>query len=117
MIDRTFLLPKWGSNLAVGSHNKRLVVREVNAAIVELEERFGRNGHLSVLCECGAPGCLQRLEVGTAFYEEVRADMQRFIVAPGHAAERNDRVLADEAQYLIVAAERRQRAADEPALA
>jgi hypothetical protein len=89
----------------VPHQNTRLVVREVNAAIVELEERFGRNGHLSVLCECGTAGCLERLEIPTALYEEVRGDVGRFIVARGHSPDGDDRDSADDAPYRIVLAE------------
>lgn len=84
--------------------NARLVVREVNAAILELEERFGRNGHAPVLCECGAEGCLQRLHVPTDVYEAIRAEAQRFVIAPGHERAGGERVTAEEADYLVVAA-------------
>jgi hypothetical protein len=95
------------------SNKMRFVVREVNGAISELEERFGRNGHVPVLCECGTDGCLQRLRVPSSVYDEIRADTQRFVVARGHEAQGRDRVLAGEADFFVVAP----RTAAGPALA
>lgn len=59
-------------------------VREVNETIAELGERFGlQEGTLELICECGEPGCAERVEVPSAEYERLHAAGRR-IVAPGH---------------------------------
>ena len=91
--------------------NTRLVVREVNAAIVELEDRFGRNGHVSVLCECGAIGCLERLEVPTNVFDEIRITTKRFLVAPGHVGPGGDDLVDETPAYRVVETDSEPRAA------
>lgn len=78
-------------------------MRDINTTIIELEERFGPDGHVTVLCECGTAGCTDRLEVPTQLFEEIRADMTRFIVASHHALADSDRIVAETSQYRVVA--------------
>lgn len=60
-------------------------VREVNENIAQLGVRFGlQEGVLELICECGDPGCAERVEVPLADYELLHAADRR-IVAPGHA--------------------------------
>lgn len=44
----------------------------------------GKFEQASYLCECGDPGCLDRVELTSAEYEAVRAHSARFFVVPGH---------------------------------
>jgi hypothetical protein len=58
--------------------------RQVNEAVEEVNARFGRIEHLSVVCECGDGECMAKIEITTAAYEQVRSNPQHFIVLPGH---------------------------------
>ena len=58
--------------------------REVNEQVEQVNARFGRVEHLTVICECGDGECTDRIEMPTAEYEHVRADPLRFIIVPGH---------------------------------
>jgi hypothetical protein len=61
-------------------------VREVNENIAELGERFGLHEEtLELICECGDPGCAERVAVPADEYERLHAAGRR-IVAPSHAA-------------------------------
>jgi hypothetical protein len=55
------------------------VFRKVNEGM-----HAGREGWLSLVCECGRLGCARLVEVTRAEYEGVRAHARRFIVLPGH---------------------------------
>ena len=50
------------------------------------------------VCECGNPGCLERLALTRAEYEAVRAP--RFVMAPGHEKEA-DRVVERHVHYVV----------------
>lgn len=56
--------------------------RRVNEAIEA--GRRGRQGAVGFICECGALGCNQVIEVTLDQYEAVRADPRRFVLAAGH---------------------------------
>jgi hypothetical protein len=59
--------------------DRQMIIREVNDRIREVNAGFGVTaGTCTVLCECGAPGCLEPVVV------PVGADSVNF-VAPGHA--------------------------------
>jgi hypothetical protein len=60
-------------------------VREVNENIAELGERFGLHEEtLELICECGDPGCAERVTVPADEYERLHATDRR-LVAPAHA--------------------------------
>lgn len=66
-------------------------VREVNENIAELGERFGLHDEtLELICECGDPGCAERVAVPADEYERLHA-AERRIVAPGHARQGAER--------------------------
>jgi hypothetical protein len=61
-----------------------LLLRDVNARIREISDRFGTDdGCYRLLCECGGDGCHERVEVPASFYEEARRQAQ-FFLAQGH---------------------------------
>jgi hypothetical protein len=75
----------------------------VNARIGAVNDRFGVSvGTYQVLCECGAESCLQRIEVPSEVFTELRDDRARFVVAPGHEASGADEVVAETGSYSIV---------------
>lgn len=61
------------------------VFREVNERIEDLAETFAlKDEPLDLVCECGDAGCVRRISMTRAEYEEVRSDPQLFAVHPGH---------------------------------
>ena len=82
--------------------------REVNERIAQLDrETFhgwrAADDLLEVFCECGAArGCDQRLAMTIIEYERVRAQDDRFAVAPGHETGTIERVVERTDRYLIV---------------
>lgn len=80
------------------------VFREVNERIESLHERFELDPEepLSIVCECDRIGCIERLEVTIAVYEQTRADSARFFVYPGHEDPGVENVIERGAGYAIV---------------
>src|ERR687886_351716 len=64
--------------------------REVNDRIEELSENVEAQGIapdggvVEFHCECGREGCTERVRMTIAEYQRVRADNDRFALAPGH---------------------------------
>jgi hypothetical protein len=58
--------------------------RAVNEQVEQVNARFGRVEHLTVICECADGECTERIEMPTAEYEHVRANPLRFIIVAGH---------------------------------
>jgi hypothetical protein len=56
------------------------------------------------LCECGRLGCTERIELDLAEYEAVRADLNRFVLLPGHDEE-IDVVIEHHGHYVVAAKE------------
>lgn len=84
-------------------HKKRLLFREVNARIRQINDRLWLgDGILELLCECGHEGCVQRMEVAPDVYAQARADDRAFLVAAGHERPGRDRVAAEFPTYRIV---------------
>jgi hypothetical protein len=64
--------------------NAPALLRDVNARIREISDRFGTdNGSYRLLCECGRDGCRERVEIPVAAYEEARERARAFL-AQGH---------------------------------
>jgi hypothetical protein len=84
---------------------KRPLFREVNDRIREVNASFGPDApdNEILLCECGAEGCAERVEVPRDVYEVVRSEGHRFLVAPGHEVPAHDEVVAGAPSYLVVA--------------
>ena len=84
--------------------SRRTLFREVNARIREITARFGTTAATYVvLCECGEDGCMKRVEVPAAVYEEVvDRGRERFLVAPGHERHDLDRLVSRNAGYSVV---------------
>jgi hypothetical protein len=59
------------------------VFRDVNEGIEAGHRDAGANP-VAFICECGALGCNQLIELTLAEYEAVRADPHRFAMVPGH---------------------------------
>jgi hypothetical protein len=84
--------------------DKRALAREVNERIRAVNASFGFvPTTFEILCECERGDCLDRLEVPSSAYEEIRGELERFVVLPGH--EGTEHVVAEGAAYRIVALE------------
>ena len=74
----------------------------MNEQIRHVTTRFGVHvPALLILCECDDPECLERLEVPTRVYDEIRGDEGRFVVIAGHDEDVSERVLASDG-YAVV---------------
>jgi hypothetical protein len=84
--------------------DKRSLAREVNERICAVNASFGQVPvSFEVLCECLRVECLERFEVSSSVFEEIRAGLDRFVVAAGHEDE--ELVVSEEQAYRIVALE------------
>jgi hypothetical protein len=75
--------------------------RDVNEGIAESAQRFEADS-TQFVCECADPNCTHRLPATLDEYEDVRADGATFMLAPGHAHDDIERVLADRGRFHIV---------------
>jgi hypothetical protein len=74
--------------------------RNVNEGIAEASERLeSDDGHF--ICECGDPGCTERIELPISEYEHVRGDATKFVVEPGHV-KNGEQVLAQRQRYAVI---------------
>jgi hypothetical protein len=80
---------------------KRLLFREVNERIREVQDSFGVTDEYELLCECAQTGCLSRVVVPAAVFEEAAARTQEFVVALEHLAD-SDRVVSTGPAYAVV---------------
>jgi hypothetical protein len=59
--------------------------REVNERIDDVNNAFAVvTGTMSIVCECGAPGCVDQIVIPHTDYEQLRADPTLFAVVPDH---------------------------------
>jgi hypothetical protein len=69
--------------------------REVNERLKDLNETFGAvTNRIELVCECADPGCADRLTLSVREYEQLRAEPDLFVIAPGHAAPHVEEVIA-----------------------
>jgi hypothetical protein len=90
----------------VGDENVRrgtteALFRDVNERIAESAEHFEAT-QTEFVCECADVSCTERLDATLDEYEEIRADGATFLLAPGHAQEDIERVVADRGRFQIV---------------
>ena len=88
--------------------------RKVNEAMGGREEPADGDGPGAYLCECGALGCNQLVELRRDQYEAVRANARRFFVLPGHEEPEVEAVVERHDTYLVV--EKHESQADIPEL-
>ena len=85
---------------------RQALFREVNERIENLSDGWEIfDGSLSVLCECGRPGCNDPIDVAKVVYDEIRATPNRFLLKAGHEIDDIDEVVVRHNGYVI--AERR----------
>jgi hypothetical protein len=84
------------------------LLREVNDRIEELSENVEaqgiapEGGLIQFHCECGRDGCGERVRMTVAEYEHVRADNDRFAVAPGHETPAMEAVVESNDRFVVV---------------
>ena len=84
------------------SVHRQTLLREVNEQIERLNGEWEIVGRDTVLCECGHPDCLEKIDVAAAEYEHVRRFSEQFLVKPDHVAEDGERVVREGAGYVVV---------------
>ena len=75
--------------------------RDVNERIAEASERFESN-EAEFMCECGDPGCAERLEVPLSEYQRVREDGTTFLLNPDHVQPDVERIVGRRRGYAVV---------------
>lgn len=79
--------------------------REVNQRIDEVGEDMRilpDDSVLSFHCECGRQGCTEMISLTPAEYREVRGDVDRFAVSPGHEQPTLERIVERKDRYVVV---------------
>jgi hypothetical protein len=79
--------------------------REVNDRIDELDETMRvlpDDTRLLFHCECGQEGCTKMISLTPAEYREVRSDVDRFAVYPGHEQIALERTIKRTERYVLV---------------
>jgi hypothetical protein len=63
-----------------------VMFRAINERIRELATRFDQAADepLAFVCECSDDTCVERVQLTTGQYDDVRAIPARFVVRPGH---------------------------------
>jgi hypothetical protein len=62
----------------------------------------GRDGVLSLVCECGDEDCTLPITLTPAEYESVRAEETQFAVVPGHVRRELEDVVSEQAGWALV---------------
>jgi hypothetical protein len=81
---------------------RRALYRVVNVQIEQLGDRWDLlDGHLAVLCECGKPNCVARIELAKPVYDAIRRQPARFMLKAGHELPGVDRVVERRDGYVV----------------
>ena len=76
--------------------------REVNERVNALNDFGPQAERFSVVCECGQETCADVIQVDRSFYETVRTQSDRFIVASGHVLPEIEKVVEQHEGYSVV---------------
>jgi hypothetical protein len=77
--------------------------RIVNERIEALNVTFAAiTETMDVVCECGKIECAERVVLGVADYERVRADPTHFVLVPGHELPGVERVIEAGDGFVVV---------------
>ena len=85
-----------------GNAQVQAFFRDVNERIAAISRDLG-TGRLEILCECGAAGCTDRVQIEEVDYERVRAEATHFALFAGHQDASVEDVVRRCDGYLIVA--------------
>jgi hypothetical protein len=82
------------------------IFREINERTRSLQERFGpedpTTAYEEFLCECGDQLCVERVKLTVREYESVRLEPTQFVLRPGHAVPRVERIVWENDRYVVV---------------
>jgi hypothetical protein len=79
--------------------------RSFNDRVDEVDETFRvlpDDSLLTFHCECGGDECTEMLSVTPEEYREARADVDRFLVRPGHEHAEIERTIKRTDRYVLV---------------
>ena len=76
--------------------------REVNERIDRLHDELGGANSFEIVCECGDASCIERFNITSGEYEDLRRDVHRFALVPGHEQPEFERVVETRRAYLVV---------------
>jgi hypothetical protein len=76
--------------------------RRVNEAIEAGRQDTDERSRVAFLCECGALGCNELIDLPVAEYEAVREHPRRFFLVPGHEAPEVEDVVRREDGFNVV---------------
>lgn len=62
----------------------------------------GRDGVLSIVCECGDEDCTRPIELLPDEYESVRAEETQFAIVPEHVRREVEDVVAEHGDWVLV---------------
>lgn len=81
---------------------RQALFREVNERIEHLSDGWEIfDGTISVLCECGRPGCNEPIDVAKVVYDDIRTTPHRFLLKGGHEIDGIDDVVVRHDGYVI----------------
>ena len=80
------------------------VFREVNERIEEIADGFGisDDAYESLICECGNPECVQRIQLTRDEYESVRQHASHFVVAVNHENPESESIVEENERFVVV---------------
>jgi hypothetical protein len=80
------------------------IFREVNERLEGIAENFKEVAETAPFsCECADLGCIQMIDLSLNEYEAIRKEPNRFFVLPGHVYPEFERVVSENARYVLVA--------------
>ena len=88
-----------------GDTRDQVLCREVNTRIRDVSDRWGPDGAVEFLCECGHEHCTATVVLTEAQFDGLLGNEDRFVLASEHRSEVNGhRILAEYDGFLVVAA-------------
>lgn len=78
----------------------QVLFREVNERLREVLDES--TGPTEFVCECSSADCTDTVPLDLAEYERIRANSNRFLVAPGHELLETERVVWESDRYFLV---------------
>jgi len=94
--------PLGGESVESSGDLHQALLREVSERIEELNGGWEQLDRDTVLCECGHPGCLEKIEIAPSDYERVRRFPTRFLVKPNHVTAGSERPVELVDGYVVV---------------
>ena len=82
--------------------NNEAIAREINEGIEEALASRSPEGHIRMVCECGAGDCELLIAITVSEYEDVRQNGRRFVVVKDHVIPDVERVVAETERFDVV---------------